>query len=322
MAKSTIRDVARLAGVSVGTVSRVLNGHPNVKDSTREQVKKTIRSLEYEPDAAARELSGTAGITFGLNCAPGTKRLTPYFFLFVENLRDNARADGYRFEEIDNLPNGLPSRLADAMILFGAHEADPRIDFLEKSSTPFVLLGHGDGFPSVSPDDHDGGWQAGQHLIRLGHKNLLYVGGFMRHQAFHDRYSGFREALAEAGIAHDPQDILDGGFTPLGAYRALTAHLKTKRPFSGIFCSSDEMALGCLAALEDAELRVPADVSVVGYDDLPEIGEGLTTIHQDIPELSRTTLSLVMEAIRGEPWRHVNVPVQLVARGSTAAKRS
>lgn len=317
MGKATIKDVADFAGVSVGTVSRVLNDRPNVRAHTRSLVINAIKTLNYEPDAAARELSGSSGKTIGLNIAQGTPRLTPYFFVFFESLLRTVKAEGYRFEEIPNKSDGLPERLPDAAVLFGAHADDPRIEFFQKSGIPFVLIGHGREFSSVCPEDFDGGYQAGRHLSRLGHTDIVHIGSYLSYEASLDRYKGFKAALEEAGVYHDSSFIIDGGGSALDAYRALMRFFRLGKQFTAVFAGSDEMARGAIAAIEDMGKKVPYDFSVVGYDDLPEIGAGLTTIHQNIPLLVETAITLLQEQFKSLPHRHVDLSVQLVARDTT-----
>jgi len=317
MGKATIKDVADFAGVSVGTVSRVLNDRPNVRTHTRSLVIHAIKTLNYEPDAAARELSGLSGKTIGLNIAPGTPRLTPYFFVFFESLLRTVKAEGYRFEEIANKPDGLPDRLPDAAVLFGAHADDPRIEYFQKSGIPFVLIGHGSQFCSVCPEDFDGGYQAGRHLIRLGHRDIVHIGSYLSYEASLDRYKGFQTALLEAGVEHNHSFIIDGGGSALDSYRALIKFFGLGNHFTAVFAGSDEMARGAIAAIEDMGKKVPYDVSVVGYDDLPEIGARLTTIHQNIPLLAETAITLLQEQFKSLHCRHVDLPVQLVARETT-----
>lgn len=322
MSKITIREVAQESGVSIGTVSRVLNDRPGVKEYTRRKVLETMKALGYQPDVAARELSFRSGLRIGLNVAPNTKRLTPFFFLFIESLMNRARADGLRFEEVGNLPNGLPEQLPDGMVLFGAHDDDPRIAYLQQNATPFVLIGRGEGIASIGPDDFDGGYQAGRHLTALGHTSILHIGGYMQHQAFKDRYEGFREALSQAGVMHNPEMVLDGRFSALDAYRVLAGYLEGSggnhpERFTAVFASSDEMAQGALVCLADHHISCPDQVSVVGFDDLPELGDTLTTIHQDIPLMAEQTLTLLGEQIDRQPPRHITLPVQLVARQTT-----
>ncbi len=318
--KTTIQDVATSAGVSTGTVSRVLNGRNGVHIRTRQAVLEAIERLEYQPDIAARELSFRQSTRIGLNIK-GIRRLTPFYMLFLEHLVTELQNDGYRLEEVPLDRNELPSILTDAMILFGVHDDDPRISYLQEKNVPFVLIGHQDGASWVAPDDRQGGYLATRHLIRLGHQDILHVTGAMAGQGEHDRYSGYQEALKEAGLSVRREYLLDGDFSTLGAYRAVRKACEASLNFSAIFAASDEMAIGTIAALEDLGLSVPTDVSVVGFDDLPDIGEKLTTIRQDIGQITNTAVRLLKAGLTGQPPQHEIIPVQLIVRGTTAKRR-
>ena len=317
--RPTIQDVAQTAGVSTGTVSRVLNGRPGVKASTKTAVLAAVRRLEYRPDAAARQLSGGRAKRIGFHVPAGSGRFLPFYTLFEKYLVGGFREEGYRLENLPSRPDGLPERLADGVVLFGVHDDDPRIPFLAAQGVPFVLEGHADGQRWVRADDYSGSRQATEHLVRLGHTEILHLSGDPSGQAAFDRFRGYRDVLADAGLA--ALNPLDGGFTVLGGYRAIRRALAAGAHFSAVFAASDEMARGAIAALEDAGLGVPRDVSVVGFDDLPEFGEGLTTVRQDIKRIAKTAMTLLQEGLAGRPVRHEAVPVQLVVRGSTARRR-
>jgi len=324
--RATIQQVAEHAGVSIGTVSRVLNRRPGVSPTTMRRVQASIAHLSYRPDHAARTLS-KAPLHIGLSLAADTRRLTPFFMLFLEHLIGRLQREGFRFEEVPARSDGLPAWLPNGVILHGAHEDDPRLRYLESQGVPFVLVGRSAGARWVAPDDHAGGLHATRHLLALGHEEILHLGGLMSHQAFQDRYGGYLEALAEAGIAPKREWLLDGSFTILGGYRVVRRAFEGGCRCSAIFAASDEMALGAIAALEDLGLRVPLDVSVVGFDDLPEISnglnvpEGLTTVRQDIAHIADTAVTLLVEGLQGLPVRSETVPIQLVARGTTARRR-
>ena len=319
-ARVTIQDVARGAGVSTGTVSRVLNERPGVSPATRRRVLDTIARLRYRPDHTARALSRQP-LRIGLSLAAGTRRLMPFFMVFLEHLITVLQEHGYGLEEIPAGADGLPERLADGMVLHGVHDDDPRIAYLERAGVPFVLVGHAEGTRWVMPDDVGGAREATRHLVKLGHREVLYLGGRMSQQATQDRYQGYREALAEAGLDPTEPVLVEGELDSLAAYRAVRRAFQAGRPASALFAASDEMALGAAAALEDLGLRVPLDVSVVGFDDLPEIGARLTTVRQDIGKITATAVDLLREGLRGAPVRDVTVPVQLVVRGTTARRR-
>ncbi len=317
--RPTIQDVAQAAGVSTGTVSRVLNGRPGVKAATQAAVLAVVSRLEYHPDTAARQLSGGSTKRIGFHVPASSGRFLPFYTLFTKHLIDGFQGQGYRLEDLPSRSDGLPERLADGVVLFGVHDDDPRIPFLAARGVPFVLEGHADAQRWVRADDYSGARQATEHLVRLGHTEILHLSGDPSGQAAFDRLRGYQGVLADAGIA--ALEPVDGGFCVLGGYRAIRRALAAGVQFSAVFAASDEMAHGAVAALEDAGLGVPRDVSVVGFDDLPEFGEGLTTVRQDVERIAQTAVTLLQEGLRGEPVRHEVVPVQLIVRGSTARRR-
>lgn len=319
-ARATILDVAALAQVSIGTVSRALNGRDGVHPDTRERVRRAATELGYHPDRAARELSNRRPTRVALNVAHGYRRLTPFFILFLQHLNDHLANSGLRVHEVASDSDGLPEHDDDAFVLLGAHPDDPRLDHLVRRGTPFVLVGHHPGVRCVAPDDEHGGRLAAEHLLRLGHRTPLHLSATPRSQVFSDRASGFDAALADANCA--PATVLTADEpSAVGGYRALRAHLDTGARPSALFAATDELAQGAITAAGDVGLRVPNDLSVIGFDDLPEIGTNLTTIRQDLDALAGATVALLHEALAGEPVRAVRLPVRLVSRGTTAERR-
>lgn len=223
-------------------------------------------------------------------------------------------------KEVATDPYGLPLEEAMGYILLGAHDHDPRLEGLRRSGRPFVLIGAYPGVFAVAPDDVDGGYQATRHLLELGHEAVAHLTGHLHHQAGRERLLGYRKALEERGLPFRPHLVLDGAFDPLAAYRAVRRAWEGGLRFTALFAASDEIALGAKAALEDLGLRVPWDVSLVGYDDLPEIGEGLTTVHQDIPTIAQEAVALLKEALSGGAPVGKRVPVRLVVRGTSMPK--
>jgi LacI family transcriptional regulator len=315
----TIKDLARLANVSVGTVSRALNGRPDVSPETRARILTLAQELGFTPSPVARELVGLSR-TVGLLLAPGVRRYTPYFALLLEALSEALAKEGLRVREVATDPAGLPLEGALGYILLGAHDHDPRVDHLQKKGNPFVLIGAHPGVFAVAPDDVDGGYQATRHLLELGHEAVAHLTGHLHHQAGRERLMGYRRALEEKGVPFRPELVLDGNFDPLAAYRAVRRAWEGGLRFTALFAASDEMALGAKAALEDLGLRVPWDVSLVGYDDLPEVGQELTTVHQDIPTIAQEATLLLEKALAGETPVAKRVPVRLVVRGTTAKR--
>ncbi|MGL4610976.1 MAG: LacI family DNA-binding transcriptional regulator, partial [Trueperaceae bacterium] len=287
---------------------------------------------------AAQELSSKWTKTVGLSDCFGGRRLGAFSTYYRENLFRELQLRGFRPEELPTRSDGLPERVSDLIVLTGLLEDDPRIHYLRELDVPFVVFGHaerdeGNKVFCVAQDNYGGSKQATEHLLRLGHKEILFVTGsslprrdttapFLA-KVFDERYRGYKDALEGAGLIFNPEFVIetDYTFTTLSAYRAVVKAILRGLNFSGVFAISDDAAIGVIAALEDTSLQVPKDISVVGFDDMPEVGESLTTIRQDIPLLAASTVELVQEALERKEPRHIEIPVQLVVRGTTARKR-
>ena len=330
--KVTIRDVATEAGVSTSTVSFVLNNRPGISEEKKRTVFAVARRLNYLPDKAAQALSSKSLQHIGLSDSLYGRRFGPFATLYREHLFKELTLRGFRPEDLPTRRDGLPERVSDLVVLVGLLDDDPRLRYLREHEVPFVALGHveEDDVRWVSPDSEGGGRQATEHLLRLGHKDILFLARntragraktFSLSQVSFERFRGYRTALEAAGLEVDDDLVLESDHTTLEAYRAVMKALKRGIEFSALFAITDELAVGAIAALEDAGLNVPGDVSVVGFDDLPEIGEALTTIRQDIPTLAAATVELVQEALAGKAPRHLELPVQLIVRGTTARRR-
>lgn len=315
MTRPTIDDIAQAAGVSKGTVSRVINGHATVAAPTRQRVQEVMAHLGYVPDPAARHLSWRTGRTLGLSFAPGDPLLSPYHVLFRQALEEHTASHGV---QLVNLRADLTrlARLPSAVLVMHATEDDPRLSLLRGRGVPAVLIGHQPGSFWVAPDDEGGAALATEQLLRAGHRDLAYLGAGDS-QVAQDRERGFRRAAAAAGAR---THVIGADFTVLGGYRATRRAWEGGLRWTGLFAQSDESAAGAIAALEDLGVRVPGDVSVVGFDGLPELPlpVPLTTVAQDIGRIARTALALMQEATSGRPPRGEFVPVHLVP-GATVA---
>ncbi|RMF17684.1 MAG: LacI family transcriptional regulator, partial [Alphaproteobacteria bacterium] len=207
--KVTIRQVAEQAGVSVATVSRVLNRKPGVDPTRRAKVLAVMKRLDYRPSASARELSFGRPTRIGFNFGFGNP-LARHYSLVRDLLYRELFARGFTIEVIETDNRGLPARLTDAMILGSVLDEDPRIPFLKERGVPFVALGPADDCFWALSDEHAGGRLAGEHLVKLGHRRMLFItGGVSRRgsaayhlytYASHERQRGFEEALGAAGI--------------------------------------------------------------------------------------------------------------------------
>ncbi|MDK9686241.1 MULTISPECIES: LacI family DNA-binding transcriptional regulator [Halomonas] len=316
---ATIREIARRAEVSIASVSRALNGKPGISDALRDKILTISREVAYQPSAAARQLISGKAAVVGISLGRQDIELRPYYILLYQHLTVALHQQGmvpifFHHDQTHELPER-----AGAAILLGETGEDERPSVLRAAGIPFVRIGNaGEGF-SVAPDDVSGLYQITQHLIEQGRTRIAFVGGELDVPRPHSRLSGYQQAMAEAGLSEQLLN-LPHRFTSdsLTSYRHLNRFLNQEGaeqlPFDALVCATDELALGCVAALEDRDIRVPEDVAVTGFDDLPTLATGLTTVRQDIAAIAAMSVELLSEALAGKAPRHVSLPVALVLR--------
>jgi len=318
--KATIDDVARASGVSKGTVSRVINGHAAVAPATRERVLNIMNALGYQPDPAARQLSWRTRRSIGLSVPKGQPLLSPYHVLFRRAIERETASLGLAVTDIQENLHDLP-RFPNAVLVMHARQHDARLDLLRSRGVPTVVVGHRPGWSWVAADDKDGAAQVARHLTSLGHRDLVYLGAG-ESQTCRFRQAGFEDAAHAVGAR---VVVWPSNGTALGAYRATRRAWQAGERPTAVFAGNDEAAVGAITALRDMDARVPQDVSVAGFGDLPEIpGAGedwtgrLTTVAQNVEGVASQALELIREALDGKNPRGVRVPVHLV-RGETTA---
>ena len=314
---ATIREIARRAEVSIASVSRALNGKPGISDALRDKILTISREVAYQPSAAARQLISGKAAVVGISLGRQDIELRPYYILLYQHLTVALHQQGmvpifFHHDQTRELPER-----AGAAILLGETGEDERPGVLRAADIPFVRIGNaGEGF-SVAPDDVSGLYQITQHLIQQGRTRIAFVGGELDVPRPHSRLSGYQQAMAEAALSEQLLS-LPYRFTSdsLTSYRYLNRILNydDPLPFDALVCATDELALGCVAALEDRDIRVPEEVAVTGFDDLPTLATGLTTVRQDIAAIAAMSVELLSEALAGKAPRHVSLPVALVLR--------
>jgi DNA-binding LacI/PurR family transcriptional regulator len=321
-------DVARLAGVSHQTVSRVLNEHPNVRPLTRERVLAAIRELAYRPNAAARTLVTRRTHTLGV-ITSDTMLYGPTSMLYGF---ERAAHDAY-FVSVASLPALDRRSMLDAVERFLGQGIEGII-VIATVDTAVAALGHvppevplvavGCGtrasVTSVAIDNAAGAAAATRYLLGLGHKTVYHLAGPLSCLDAKERVDGWRQALRQAG-AGEPA-VLAGDWSASSGYE-LGGQLAADAGLTAVFCGNDTMALGVIRALTERGLRVPGDVSVVGFDDVPEAGyylPPLSTVRQDFGELGRHALSTLIDRMSGAipAGRRVRVAPELIVRASAA----
>jgi DNA-binding LacI/PurR family transcriptional regulator len=321
-------DVARRAGVSHQTVSRVLNDHPNVSPQTRAGVMAAIRDLGYRPNAAARTLVTGRTNVLGV-ISFDTTLYGPASMLYGI---ERAAHPGYSVA-IASLPAFDRSTLLEAVDQFLGQAAEGIIVIAPETSAvaalggvaagiPLVAVGCGTGapLPSVAIDNHAGAAQATRHLLDLGHATVHHVAGPDSWLDAQERVAGWREALRLAG-APEPE-LLRGDWSARSGYEA-GHRLSAMTDVTAVLCANDPMALGLLRSFAERGRQVPRDVSVVGFDDVPEAAfflPPLTTVRQDFGELGRRALHLLVDRISGVDVVRTALPItpDLIVRASTA----
>jgi DNA-binding LacI/PurR family transcriptional regulator len=321
-------DVAVMAGVSHMTVSRVLNDPAAVKPATRERVLSAMQSLGYRPNTIARALATGRTRTLGV-VALATALYGPTSTLLA--IEAAARVAGYNLDvvrlgsvtrrSVGEAADALQERGVDGIIVIAPHTWAPNALRSAVKSVPLVAVEGGAGrLPTVAVDQEKGAALATEHLLALGHSTVWHVAGPRAWLEAKARERGWRESLQRAGRPQPP--VKAGGWGVRSGYEA-GRRLAAKPGVTAVFVANDQMALGLLRALHEAEVDVPGQVSVVGFDDVPEAAyftPPLTTVRQDFDEVGHGALQLLLEQMadgaRGE--RHLVVEPRLVVRQSTA----
>ncbi len=333
---ATIKQVAKLADVSPATVSYVLNGTGTVTETTRRRVLQAVEALGYQPHYAARSMRGRSH-TLGLVLAPAVERLADMGYAEeLSGLTAAAAQRGYYVllataEEAAAEPE-LCVRLAqtgrvDGIILFDVHTDDERARALDRAGIPYVCAGHApSGIPSVVIDGHAGAHMAVDYLLSLGHTRIGLIQLPSELSDSGVRYDGYAAALEAAGIAADPELIVEAGRREEDGYHATRELLELPEPPTAILASSDDLAFGALHALHEAGLAVGREVSLVGFDDVPlaaHVEPPLTTLRQPHRAVGEQLANLLADLIEGRP-RTTKRPMltpRLVVRRSTGPLR-
>jgi LacI family transcriptional regulator len=332
---TTINQVALEAGVSIQTVSRVINNRYDVAPETRQRVQEAIARLGYQPNAIARGLASRRSRTLGLI----TTDFTDYSFTqVVTGAEAEAHQHDYFFmlgsascdpEDEPKYLRLLTERHVEGVLfarLGSQEDLEHLMNNLEKRGVPVVTTGSHrleSPFAQVDVNNREGGYKATQYLIQNRHIQIACITGPLSSQSAFDRTEGFRQALAEAGITVQPQLIAEGDYTHRSGYLAMKKILASGQPFTALFAQNDRMAIGAISALHEIGQHVPEDISVVGYDDIPEAefaNPPLTTIRQPMEAVGAAAARLLIKMVEDSESsvEQVLFDTELVWRASVA----
>ncbi len=334
----TIKDVAAEAGVSYQTVSRVINDNANVRDETRTRVRQAIEALNFRPNLAARSLPRRRSSIIGLIIPYEADYLfrDPNLLAQISGIDAEANAQGYNLllstagdsnSGLEAYERLLRNQVADGALVLETASSQEGGKLLAEQQYPYVSLGYDLGNPhaySVHCDDRTGAKDASHHLLAKGHHRIGIINGppIGAVGAMQERLWGHQQALQEAGLSFDPELMVYGDYTRAGGQMATASLLDLTNPPTAIFAFNDRMAMGAIRALNAAGLRVPDDVAVVGFDDIPTAADfypPLTSVNQPGKQMGHIATRLLFKLITGERVtdKEILLPAQLIIRQSS-----
>ncbi|WUR12215.1 substrate-binding domain-containing protein [[Empedobacter] haloabium] len=325
---TTLLDVARAAGVSASTVSRILNGTARVADDKRKAVLAAIEQMNFAPNQMARSLKKGSTMTIGIVVQDIS---SPFFDETLRGVDDALKGTGYTSvivsghwnadEESDRI-RLLLARKVDGIILLTGRISDETV--LQFSNhRPIVATGralrtaNAIGF---KVDNEHGAWLATRHLLDLGHRRIVFITGPASSSDANERLAGYRRAMAEADVAVDPQLVVEGDFHEPSGLAAINRLLERDVPFTAVFAANDLSAYGARLALYRKGIRVPEDVSLVGFDDLPGssyTAPPMTTVRQPLYDLGKAATNALLSLMGREAFDEGVAPVELIVRETT-----
>ena len=331
---ATIKDVAREAGVSVATVSRVFNESGPVSDDTRQRIREVATRLQYSPHAGARSLITSKTNTIG---ALLPDLYGEFFSEVIRGMDQTAQRRGYHLlvssshdakDEIEAALLAMRGRV-DGVIAMSPHLDAHSLVANVPASLPVVLLNcsvEGDSYDALSIENRQGAYAMVRHLAGLGHRSIAIICGAAGNYDASERLEGYRDALRDLGLEHRREWELPGDFTDTSGYRAISTVLALPERPTAIFAANDAMAIGALSALREAGVRVPDDMAVTGFDDIPlarYMSPPLSSVHVAIAELGMRGVERLVHAIDSKNThtrQHHRLPTTLVIRRSCGAQ--
>jgi LacI family transcriptional regulator len=334
----TLDDIAKLAGVSRSTVSRVVNDHPNVKDDVRKRVLEVIQNTGFHPNLAARTLALQRSWMIGLVLPRSVSSFfsDPYFPRLTQGIAQACNEFNYTLglflvgtkeDEAKIYPRVSRRGFLDGILVQSSLLGEQLVDRLVSANIPLLMVGrpfHPDQLSWIDVDNVSAAYEAVSHLIQNGHQHVGTITGTVSSTVGLDRKEGYLKALVDHGRSINENLIVEGAFSEASGYASMKQLLAAKA--DAVFCASDIMAIGAMHAVREAGLRIPQDVAFVGFDDLPlaTIPEPkLTTVRQPIYRFGFKAVEILIDLIENgnNPPRRILMDTELIVRESCGAKQ-
>ena len=329
---TTIKDIARKAGVAPSVVSRALNNKYGVKDSTKNLILKLAKEMNYYPNTAARSLVTRRTDTIGIMMADISE---PYYSQLIKGMEYVANQTGYTllfsnsYESVEHnrvLQKMIYAQRVDGLIIVGSNIREKNFSLaLFEQEIPFVLVERNFSDPRVNciwVDNVAGAYLATKYLVEKGHRKIGHMAGNLYYQVALDRLEGYKKALLEAGIDYSEELVVSGNFVWQSGYETMKDILRHYPQCTAVFVASDAMAYGALQAITEAGLIVPDDIGIIGFDDLEFsnlTNPPLTTIRQPRYRMGQKAMEMLTDILRGEEKNGIKIPLdpELIVRQST-----
>lgn len=332
----TIIDVAKKAGVSPSTVSRVISGHPRISAATARKVKEIMQELGYYPNVMAKSLVSKTTQTIGLLLPRSADQLflNLFFSEVIRGVLSQSARSGYDLmmttgsterEEVEVVTRLVRGHRVDGIILLYSRDADPVIEFLSEQNFPFVLIGRSEDHPDILSVDNNNvqaAYDVTAHLIARGHKRIGFVSGPPNLIVSRDRLEGYRQALMEFGLETRSEWIVEGEFLQESGYRAMSFFMSLPERPTALVVMDDTVAFGVLSGLNELGYKVPGDLSLVGFNNIPlaELASPpISSVDIGIYQLGYSASQALIRAIKGERahQHRMIIPHRLIVRESS-----
>ncbi|WEK54324.1 MAG: LacI family DNA-binding transcriptional regulator [Candidatus Cohnella colombiensis] len=331
---TNIRDVAKAAGVSVATVSKVLNGYTTVNQQTKERVLKVVKEKQFRPNAAARSLVGRRSMMIGVFLTTGLAH--PFFTPILAGMEQSLKAKGYdliylaqfTWEKEYSFVRHCQSRNVEGVVVFGFQHSDMNFTELSEAGIPTLFIDLDVDAPrtgAISSNNTEAVQHAVQYLKEINHEQIAFLSGYEDTYVSRCRLAGYEAGMRLAGLAIPIDYVVASDFTKQGGYTAMRELLAHPSRPTAVICSSDMGAIGAITAIREAGLAVPEDISVIGFDDIElasHVHPPLTTIRQNTDEMGRKAVELLDQLINNIETASVQaiIPTELVIRASSAQR--